>query len=504
MTAEPLLAVPFVAWLILLPLTAAALAFLCQRLQTLMVLAVAAGVPLMVAGLCWQVSLEGPRRHAVGGWDAAIGPDLYADGLTVLMLAMTAVVATSSSLYALKYFSHAALKGTDTAPQVHRRDTFWPLWLILWTALNALFLSADIFNIYVTLELLSLAAVALVASSGGAAALAAALRYLLVSLFGSLSYLLGVALLYSAFASLDLALLSQVMTSGPVAWVSLALMTAGLLMKTALFPLHFWLPAAHANAPTPVSAVLSALVVKASFYLLLRLWFTAYPPGVPWATGQILGALGAGAIIWGSIQALRQERLKLLVAYSTVAQLGYLFLVFPLGRGAASFTAWSGVTLFAVAHACGKAAMFLSAGSIAHAVGHDRFAEMEGSGQGLVLPLLTFALAAISIIGLPPSGGFMAKWMLLNAALTSGQWWWVPVMAAGSLLASVYVLRVVERAFLSSAADGPRRPIPSLMKWSALSLALAALFLGLFSGPQLDLLRVGAPLEERVLTEVDR
>ena len=174
----------------------------------------------------------------------------------------------------------------------------------------------------------------LVCLDGRAETLAAALRYLLFALLGSVLYLLGTALLYGAYGTLDIVLLAEPHPRrARRRWVAAALMTAGLLAKTALFPLHLWLPPAHAGAPAAASAVLSALVVKASFFLIVRLWFDVMP-GVPMpAAAQLLAALGAAAILFGSVLALRQARLKLLIAYSTVAQIGYLFLMFPLAAG---------------------------------------------------------------------------------------------------------------------------------------------------------------------------
>src|SRR5262249_17060622 len=160
--------------------------------------------------------------------------------------------------------------------------------------------------------------------------LAAALRYALFALIGSVLYLVGTVLLYGAYGVLDMVLLSDRVHPDPVTLLAIALMTVGLLAKTALVPLHLWLPPAHAGAPAPASALLSALVVKGSFFIVVRLWFDV-APGVPGFTAaQLLAVLGAAAVVLGSIVALRQERLKLLVAYSTLAQIGYLFLMFPL------------------------------------------------------------------------------------------------------------------------------------------------------------------------------
>ena len=228
-------------------------------------------------------------------------------------------------------------------------------------------------------------------------------------------------------------------------------MTVGLLAKTALFPLHLWLPPAHAGAPAPASAVLSALVVKGSFILIVRLWFDVMPGLLTNAAAQVLATLGAAAILFGSVLALRQARLKMLIAYSTVAQIGYLFLMFPLAAGPADagqagFGAWTGGILQAISHACAKAAMFMAAGLIAQALGHDRIAGLGGVARALPMTVLAFGVAGLSLMGLPPSGGFVAKWLLLMAAIDTGQWWWALVILAGGLLTGGYVFHVLAQA----------------------------------------------------------
>ena len=170
---------PWAVIIIVLPLTGAMIAFLLPRWVKLLGLLIAMGVAAAVAGLGWQVVEQGPQRYTIGGWGAPLGIDLYADGLSLLMLMVTALVCLGVSIYSTGYFNRNYFKRS-------RAIYFWPLWMLLWGALNALFLSADIFNLYVTLELMGLAAVALVALAGGADALAGAMRYLLVSLLGSL------------------------------------------------------------------------------------------------------------------------------------------------------------------------------------------------------------------------------------------------------------------------------------------------------------------------------
>jgi multicomponent Na+:H+ antiporter subunit D len=484
-----------IALLILSPLAAAALAFAFPKRGRWLALGTALMVGGAVVQLTRQVLTNGVQIHRVGGWGPPLGIDLRADGLSVLMLLITALIGLAVSLYAQRYFV-----SEHDDPTAHRARYFWPLFLFLWTALNALFLSADIFNLYVTLELLGFAAVTLVALAGKRAALTAALRYLFVSFAASLFYLLGVGLVYGQCATVDLASLAAKAQPGPTLWVALALMIGGLIAKAALFPMHFWLPPAHANAPAPVSALLSALVVKGSFYILLRLWFEAFPALMTPAVAQLFGLLGAAAILWGSVNALFQSRLKLLIAYSTVAQLGYLFLLFPLAATQeGGFTAWSGGLIFLGAHACAKTAMFLTAGNILHAAGHDRIQDLDGITHVLPVSVFAFGMSGMSLIGLPPSSGFTGKWLLLNAALAQGQWWWVAVMLLGSLLAAAYVVRVLAHAFTQASEPKTSNPIPPVMEWTALALALLAVALGFASHWLAELLRVGAPVAGAIL-----
>jgi formate hydrogenlyase subunit 3/multisubunit Na+/H+ antiporter MnhD subunit len=271
-------------------------------------------------------------------------------------------------------------------------------------------------------------------------------------------------------------------------------MSAGLLMKMAVFPLHFWLPPAHANAPAPVSAVLSAVVVKAGFYLLLRLWFGGLVAAPSIGIAQALGGLGAAAILWGSLNALRASRFKMLVAYSTVAQLGYLMLVFPLtARDAGAMAAWGGALYFILAHACAKASVFFSAGAALRAFGGDGIDQLRGAATRLPVATFAFATAAVSLIGLPPSGGFVAKWLLIQAAFASGQWWWALVIIVGGLLAAGYIFRFFSTLFAYVPEPPVKQPVPGLMEWSALGLACLSILLGLMASVPIEIIRIGAP-----------
>lgn len=472
--------------LIVLPLLAGLVTFLSSRFAGQVSLAVAVLQLGLVFPLAGNVLAHGPLRYEIGGWTAPLGIEVYADGLSVVMLLMTSIVAAAVNCYATGMIDSGGQEGRD-------QRLFWPISLLLWAALNALFVAGDIFNWYVTLELLTLSAVALIGLAGTVAALTAALRYLLFAIAASLFYLLGVALLYSGYGTVDWDLLAGQFRSDLPSLYAMVLMMAGLLLKTAIFPLHFWLPAAHANAPAPASALLSALVLKASFYMLFRLWFSVFPYLELPSIGQLLSGLGVLAILWGSLLAIRESRLKLLIAYSTVAQVGYLFLVFSLSADAAgAWGAWSATALFAVSHACGKAAAFMAAGSLQYATDSREIASLAGAAHTQPVSVLAFAMAGVGLIGLPPSGAFVAKWMLLEAALAGGHWELAVAMMIGGVLAAIYVFRVLAGTLAGTRPSATRR-VPLRMQWVPLLLALFSLILGGLASPTLRLLEVGAP-----------
>lgn len=469
-----------IAWVIWLPFVGAVLCYLEPRIARLVGLAVAVLILISIGQLSAEVMRNGAYSYPMGGWLAPLGITLWADGLAVWMLLLNAVVGLGVSLFASGYFKAPAAKH------------FWPLWLLLWGGLNGLYLSADLFNLFVTLEVVGLTAVALVTLSRERIALTAAMRYLLAAIFGSLAYLLGVALIYAQHSTLSLLLLAD-LSATPGTLLALALMTFGLLLKTAIFPFHFWLPLAHASAPAPVSALLSALVVKASYYLLLRLWLFVYGDGLA-AAAQVLALLGAAALLYGSLQAFRQRRLKLLVAYSTVAQLGYLCLALPLMFIGTSAAAYHGALYHALAHALSKAALFLAAGLVLQAYGHDRLSGLRGMATHLPITTFTVALAAVSLAGLPPSGGFIAKWWLVTAAIDSGQWVWALIMLAGGLFSALYLFRVLVIALLEPRSGAVLHPVPRGLELIALALALLAILIGLRTPELLALLAPGLPL----------
>jgi formate hydrogenlyase subunit 3/multisubunit Na+/H+ antiporter MnhD subunit len=441
---------------IVLPIVGAIACVIAPRAIRFTLAIVGPATTVASLALAADVHEHGVREYAVGGWAPPLGIALHVDGLAAALVALTAVVMTACGL-------HARVR---RAP-----DMFAASWFFTWAALAVVFLTDDVFNVYVALELLGIAAVALVAAPGTPAALQAAFRYLAAGLTGSLLYLLGVALLFAETGTLSMSALAG--TSGPPAWAALAFMSAGLVLKSAVFPLHGWLPGAHGSAPAAASAVLSGVVVKAGVYLLWRLWGDVLPGAATDAGAVTLGVLGTGALLWGSMMALRAQRLKLVVAYSTVAQLGYLVIAVPILR-AGGTEVLSAAALLLAAHALAKAGGLVS-----------------------TMPIATFTLAlgAVSLIGLPPTGGFAAKWLLVQSTLQAGAWWWAVTLVGGSLLSAAVFVRALGGGF----ETGPDTPGPALarpgtggVEWTALGFALAALAAGPLCAPWLDLVTTGA------------
>src|SRR6056297_2900726 len=433
--------------------------------------------PLFLVPLTEAVRSSGAVTLALGDWPVPLGIGWRVDGLTLVMLWLNAAVALAGTVRAIGYFN----------PARHGARTYWPLWLLLVTGTNAALVSADLFNLYVGLELITLVSVALIATADSVPALRAAMRYLLLGMLGSLFYLLGVGLVYGQTGSLALAA-----PDGGTALDStaLVLMLTGLMVKAAVFPLHVWLPDAYGQAPGPVGALLAAVAGKVALVALWRIWFMFAPDDT--ALPVLIGALGAAAIVYGSLAAMVQTRLKRVVAYSSVAQVGFLLMLVPL----AGQTAFQGAGFHLLVHGFAKGAMFLAAANILTALGTDAVGRLSGLDRRMPLEAFTLALAGVTLVGLPPTGGFIGKWKLLEAAWQQAGWPWLITILLSGLLSAAYVFRILAMTCFHPRHSGsravPRRP-PLSASLAALLLALAGVMIGLFPGPVLELLAAAAP-----------
>ncbi|WP_188756273.1 complex I subunit 5 family protein [Microbacterium album] len=519
------------AALVLLPLLASAVSVTLRDVPR-RILGCVVGVLVLALTVPVLVAVSGGTVVAMplGGFAAPLGISVRVDGMSAAFLALTALVGAAVSVYAAAMPSSTgvALVSDGTRPAAWRASHpgFWPLWLGCWSGLNAVFVSGDLFNTYVGLELVGLTAVALVAL-GGPGSWAAALRYLFVAVIGSLLLLIGVAMVVSLTGTLDIPQSADALralrktdpaSAEPALGLAIVLMTVGMALKVALVPMHRWLIPAHAGAPGAVSPLMSALVVKAALFVVLRIWLDLLgrptPPLV--GLGWMLGVLGAAALLVGSVLALRQSRLKPLIAYSTVAQVGYWFLLFPvlvapdtenlidqpaIAPETAEVVAGAvaATVILALGHGLAKASLFLAAGFLKDAYGTDEIARLRGVGRHHPALVLSMGLSAIGLVGLPLSLSFAGKWQLATTAVAAGHYWILAVLVVATLLSGAYMLKILA-PLLIEAQDGlPGDAAPSpapgdhpaLARAIPLALAILVIATG-FAGAWLnDLLAVG-------------
>jgi multicomponent Na+:H+ antiporter subunit D len=467
--------------LLLLPLLfGAVLAVLAGlwRPAAAQVVAVAATGTTLVLSLVGLVTVtrDGPLTHELGGWPPPFGIEYVLDPLSAYVIAIVALVGTLVFVYPTK----AAF---DLRPG--RGVPLYPLALLLVTGLVGVMLSGDLFHLFVFLEIYAISTYALV-SLGGDRAVFASFRYLLLGTVGSGLYLLGVGFIYFSTGTLNMAdVAAQLpgMTEDPAVLGSMALIVLGLALKMALFPLHVWLPDAHTYSPPGVAALLAAVQVKAGAYALVRILFDVYGPayagsGVPIDTA--LTWFGAAGIVVGSVLAIQQTDLKRMLAYSTVAQLGYI----GLGIGLATPLALVGALLHVLNHALMKSGLFLVAGGILQRVGIKEIARFSGLGQRMPLVMGGFVVLALSMVGIPPTAGFFSKFYLVSATVETGDWVLATVVIGSSLLTAVYFLRLFERIFVlppeEEVVARATEPEPRIASTVGV-LAVAVLAVGLFN-----------------------
>lgn len=353
---------------------------------------------------------------------------------------------------------------------------FYPLVAFLSCGVGVLLLSTDIFNIYVALELIGICSVALSALGSKKDSIKSAIDYLFASLLGSAFYLLGVAIIYGVYSTLYIYEIANNITNDFSTYVALIFMIIGLSIKTALFPFHYWLPNAHSNALSPISALLSGLVIKTSFYMIFLLYYKVFL--LDFILFDIIAYMGLIAIIYGGIQAILTKDLKLMIAYSTISQIGYLFILF----GISNQFALCGAFFALISHMLAKGGLFLISGVMIYLVGSKNIVDFKGIAYVLPLSVFTFSLSAISLIGLPPSLGFVSKWYYLNASFDENLWIFFIGILLGGLLSAIYLFRIIIFSFEYSVSQIsiPKDNKYSIMQWSAFILSFLSVVLGFF------------------------
>ncbi len=439
----------------------------------------------------------GTLGYAYGGWIAPFGIAARVDGIGAVLVALIAGVATLTLIFAERSLQSELPRD---------RSGFYAMALLLVAALQGMATTADLFNLYVFLEISSLAAYALIGVGGGPASLAS-FRYLIIGTVGASFYLLGVAYIFALTGSLngpDIALALGGLPDSTALLVGLAFLAVGLGLKMAVFPLHGWLPDAYSYAPSTASALIGGLMTKVSALALLRVLYVVFAPGkhelLPPVT-DLLGFLGAIGIVVGSLMAVAQRDFKRMLAYSSIAHLGFIAVGISLGNASGI----SGAVFHMVAHGVAKATLFLIAGGVVYrlgALGVDGLA-----GLHRIMPISTFALvvAALSMIGIPPTAGFFSKWYLMLGCLEAGRGDLFAVIVGSTVLSAWYFLRLFETIFFTQPDDvRSREELPGSMLAPIAIGSAATILLGIANQYPLETLIAKAPVLSRLVEVASR
>ena len=424
---------------------------------------------------------QGTIHYRFGCWLPPIGIEYVLDHLSAFMVLVINVVAFWVVLHSKETVPHE-LGEKETA--------YYSLVILMLCGFNGMVMTGDVFNLYVFLEICSLAMYGLIAS-GEKKSPVAAFRYLIMGSLGATFYLLGIGFLLTATGTLNMADLKVILPQlgdSPAVWIALVLILLGMGLKMALFPLHGWLPDAYTYAPSTSSALIAPTGTKVAAYVLIRFLFFVYSfemvmKHTPMLT--IIAILSALGIIIGSVMAIAQKEIKRMLAYSRVAQIGYI----GLGIGLATPYGLIGAILHVMNHAVMKGLLFLVAANFRRKLGHSDLSRLDNlTRRKMPWTSAAFAVAALSMVGIPPTVGFFSKWYLVLGTIHTGRWFLLAAILVSSLLNAVYFFRIIERIYMKPyKGDAPdehsvhRHDVSPSMLVPTLVLALTVLLLGLFN-----------------------
>jgi multicomponent Na+:H+ antiporter subunit D len=450
---------------VVIPLLGALLAGLLRRGGTAFALALAVSwiMPFIAGAMLWQVLSTGPVSYHLGGWEPPWGIEYRVDALNGFVLVLVSTVGAVIMPFARRSVAFEVEEG--------RQAWFYCMYLLCLTGLLGITVTGDAFNAFVFLEISSLSSYVLIALGHDRRALLSAFQYLIMGTIGATFYVIGIGLLYLLTGSLNMVDIAGRL--GP-AWAdhsravvaALAFVTVGVSLKLALFPLHVWLPNAYAYAPSWITAFLSATATKVAIYLLVRFYFSIFGVAIDFRAlpiTEIIVALSVAAMFVASFIAVFETNLKRMLAFSSVAQIGYI----TLGIGVANQAGLTGGLVHIVNHALMKAALFLAVGAIFYRAGTVQLKELTGIGRKMPLTMAAFTIAGFGLVGTPGTAGFISKWYLALGALDKGWWILVFLIVGSSLIALVYVGRVLEVAWL-------REPSPQVAQASDPPLSMLA------------------------------
>lgn len=424
-----------------------------------------------------------PIIYNMGGWAAPWGIELKVDSLGAFFLLVISGISLPIALFA---------KGnlTEEVGADGRVTRFYVLLLLLGGAMAGMAITNDLFNVFVLVEVATLSCCGLVSARNHPRASEAAFKYLILATLGSSFVLGGIGFIYMITGHLNMGfahkeLMNTWQNAPHVIWLAMSFVLVGFGVKSALFPLHIWLPDAHSNAPTPASAILSGLAVKGYIICFLKFMYTVFGQTLmrQFNIYRVLVLAGMIAIISGSIFAITQDELKRRLAFSTVAQVGYIF----LGLGLMNEVGLTGTLFYLASHAAIKSLLFLAAGSIIAATGKKKISELAGIGKKMPITMGVFTIGSLGLMGIPLFSGFVGKWYLILGSLESGNILATIVIILGSILCAAYLLPIIRIAYFETESEEDFKDPGISQKAALILLAGAVIVLGIVPGPILEL-----------------
>ncbi len=430
---------------------------------------------LISVKLLLQVLDGGVISYHLGGWAPPMGIEYRIDAANAFVLLLVSAIGTIVMPYTIQSIK------SEISERHH--TLFYTAYLLCFTGLLGVVATGDAFNVFVFIEISSLSTYALVAMGAkqDKRALTAAYDYLIMGTIGATFFVIGIGFLYAGTGTLnlvDIAAYISLHGSDRTILTAFAFIMVGMGLKVAIYPLHLWLPNAYTYAPSAVTVFLAATATKVAIYVLLRFMFSVFQPEFLFemnALRWLMMPLALVAMFAASLIAVFQSDLKRMLAYSSIAQIGYIL----LGIGLLSNTALSGAIVHLFNHGITKAALFMGVGALVLRSGSSFYARIEGMGK--VMPWTSFAIviAGLSLIGVPGTAGFISKWVLVQAAIEQGWWWIALAVVASSLLAIIYVWRMIEVLYMKQPVDATRREAPLSMLIPLWIMALSTIWFGL-------------------------
>ncbi len=469
---------PLFIGVIFVPLLCAALGLLIGRYRTAQHLLIFGGG--VIAWLCSLLLLianfeSGVQTYRLGGWAPPYGIVFVADKLSAVFAAMATTVVMAGLLYALGCKDKCV-----TYP------AFMPLFATMGVGLSGALYTGDIFTLFVFIELMVISSTALVAVSDNRLGLEAAIKYLFISAMGSLFLLIAIGSIYTTFGTLTIADIARKLATGErplLAQAAAVMLTCAFLLKSAVFPFHFWQPDFHTTAPTPVHAVLSSVVVKVGVYGLIRMITTLFIAEAP-TIQSLLVVLGVIGIFFGSLGALRTYDAKRMLAYSTFGQIGFILVAIGWGTPLALI----GALVYAVNHSFIKAALLMLTGVVSsRTVGKTATKrDIGGVGKGMVLTSILYLLGGMALAGLPPLNGFISKVALVRGGIEAQGWWALVLAVAAGLITLQYMIGTWSLLFQQPPDEGVKAKPQGDAQFAPLFLISLCVLFGVYATPLID------------------